>query len=301
MKRKLELRNINSGDHDRQRAFAHWCNSEYEVRQEKLAKDLRYITFWAQGSQGLWQGIVQPGQWIAGVLPQLLELLPGNVTDEDALSLFSAVEWPIEIGMELLDYNRLFEFALMDTAKLSCGELAVITTKQCPLWILTPPSKATHRQHSVQPWLQQLPLMLCCYLGTSMLTERQLRCLAPGDVVRIAVQANRSVVADRCVGSFTIVKEGVSMQYDTDSTNAMALEAPLADVTVKLEFVLMERSISLLELNELMTGTVLPLDSEVIRKIEVRVGGRALAMGELIQMDEHLGVELHEIFAETTL
>lgn len=299
MKRNVVLRRTSVVEYERHRTLTHWRRKGYEVRLERPVTALRYISFWAQGSQGLWQGIIQPRQWLANVLPQLSELLSGNVTDDDVLALFSAAVRPVEINEELLDYNRLFEFSLVQSSELANFDLPVIPTAQCPLLLLVAPGKPC-RLPFVQPWLERMPLILRCSLGTSALTLSQLKSLAPGDVLCIAIQINVFVLADRCIGSFTINKEGLSMRYDTDSTQSLLLASPLEEVSVKLEFVLEERTVSLLELNEFMSGAVLDLEADAIRKVEVRAGGQAIAIGELIQMDERLGVELHEVYTEST-
>lgn len=299
MKRDLVLRRTSLVEYERHRTLTHWRRKGHEVRLERPVTALRYISFWAQGSQGLWQGIIQPRQWFANVLPQLSDLLSGNVTDDDVLDLFSAAVRPVEINEELLDYNRMFEFSLVDSSELAGIDLPVIPTVQCPLLLLVAPGKAG-RPPFIQPWLERMPLILRCSLGTSILTISQFKCLAPGDVLCIAMQINVSVLADHYIGSFTINKEGLSMQYETDSTNSLLLASPLAEVSVKLEFVLEERTVNLLELNEFMNGVVLGLEADAIRKVEVRAGGQVIAIGELIQIDERLGVELHEVYAGST-
>jgi len=43
---------------------------------------------------------------------------------------------------------------------------------------------------------------------------------------------------------------------------------------------------------------VLPLAPAVIHCVEVRVNGQLLALGELVQLEDRLGVELHEVYQE---
>ncbi|VVO48416.1 FliM/FliN family flagellar motor switch protein [Pseudomonas fluorescens] len=299
MKRDLVLRRISEAEYERHRTLAHWRRNGHEVQLARPVKAMRYLSFWAQGAQGLWQGIIQPQQWLVNVLPQLPELLSGNVTDDDVLDLFSAAVRPVEINEELLDYNRLFEFSLVQSAEVADIDLPVIPTVQCSLLLLVAPG-IPKRPAVVQPWVERMPLKLRCLLGTTTLTANQLMYLAPGDVLCIAIQTNVAILSDRCVGSFTVNNEGISMQYDTDSTHPSLQGSPIAEVSVKLEFVLEERTVNLLELNEMVGGQVIPLESDAIRKVEVRAGGQAIAIGELIQMDERLGVELLEVYAEST-
>ena len=87
------------------------------------------------------------------------------------------------------------------------------------------------------------------------------------------------------------------MQYDTGSEGSLLLAGDLGKVSVKLEFVLDERTITLAELNNLMSGSVLTLGRDAIMGVEIRIAGRKIAIGELIQMDERLGVELREVYS----
>lgn len=64
-----------------------------------------------------------------------------------------------------------------------------------------------------------------------------------------------------------------------------------------LEILLQEQLISRRRLAAFAAGKVLPLSSPgIIHCVEVRVNGRLLALGELVQLEDRLGVELHEVY-----
>lgn len=65
-----------------------------------------------------------------------------------------------------------------------------------------------------------------------------------------------------------------------------------------LEILLQEQLISRKRLAAFGVGKVLPLAPEVIRCVEVRVNGQLMAVGELVQLEDRLGVELHEVYQE---
>ncbi|MDQ0741726.1 FliM/FliN family flagellar motor switch protein [Pseudomonas sp. W4I3] len=65
-----------------------------------------------------------------------------------------------------------------------------------------------------------------------------------------------------------------------------------------LEILLQEQLISPKRLAAFAPGKVLPLAPDVIHCVEVRVNGQLMAVGELVQLEDRLGVELHEVYQE---
>ena len=65
-----------------------------------------------------------------------------------------------------------------------------------------------------------------------------------------------------------------------------------------LEILLQEQLISRKRLAAFAVGKVLPLTPDVIRCVEVRVNGQLMALGELVQLEDRLGVELHEVYQD---
>jgi flagellar motor switch protein FliN len=65
-----------------------------------------------------------------------------------------------------------------------------------------------------------------------------------------------------------------------------------------LEILLQEQLISRERLAAFAVGKVLPLTPEVNCCVEVRVNGQLMALGELVQLEDRLGVELHEVYQD---
>ncbi len=63
-----------------------------------------------------------------------------------------------------------------------------------------------------------------------------------------------------------------------------------------LEILLQEQLVSRRRLAAFAPGKVLPLAPEAIHCVEVRVNGRLLALGELVQLEDRLGIELLEVY-----
>ena len=296
MKSKLALRRIAAPDYERQHAVARWQRDGHPVRLCQPHPQTRYISFWAQGSQGLWQGMVDAREWLHAVWPQWQQLLPTGCCDRDILDLLSAVERPIEIQSGLLDYHHLFDFELTHGESLQRALLPCIATAQGTLWVMGLPSYRKVAPRPLQPWLQAVPQVLRVVLGTSDSAPLQSRRLAPGDVLSIAEQTRQLFLADRCIGHFTFIEEGIHMQLTPPDSASLNSADVLPQLPVKLEFVLSELTLSVAQLNEVIERQVLPLEPATANHIEIRAGGKAIAVGELVQLDDRLGVELREVY-----
>lgn len=71
--------------------------------------------------------------------------------------------------------------------------------------------------------------------------------------------------------------------------------APVFDVPVNISAVLGKASMSVAQLLKLAQGSVLELDRKVGEAIDIYVNNRLVARGEVVVVDERLGVTMTEI------
>ncbi len=71
--------------------------------------------------------------------------------------------------------------------------------------------------------------------------------------------------------------------------------APVFDVPVNISAVLGKASLSVAQLLKLGAGSVLELDRKVGEAIDIYVNNRLVARGEVVVVDERLGVTMTEI------
>src|SRR3954466_7246762 len=74
--------------------------------------------------------------------------------------------------------------------------------------------------------------------------------------------------------------------------------APVFDVPVNISAVLGRASLSVAQLLELAQGSVLELDRKVGEAIDIYVNNRLVARGEVVIVDERLGVTMTEIIKD---
>jgi len=74
--------------------------------------------------------------------------------------------------------------------------------------------------------------------------------------------------------------------------------APVFDVPVSISAVLGRASVSVAQLLQLSQGSVLELDRKVGEAIDIYVNNRLVARGEVVIVDERLGVTMTEIIKD---
>jgi flagellar motor switch protein FliN/FliY len=84
---------------------------------------------------------------------------------------------------------------------------------------------------------------------------------------------------------------------DGEDKNATDL-APVFDVPVSISAVLGRASLSVSQLLQLNSGSVLELDRKVGEAIDIYVNNRLVARGEVVIVDERLGVTMTEIIKD---
>ncbi|ADU12284.1 flagellar motor switch protein FliN [Asticcacaulis excentricus] len=82
---------------------------------------------------------------------------------------------------------------------------------------------------------------------------------------------------------------------DDEGTKAAADLAPVFDVPVNISAVLGKAYMSVSQLLKLGQGSVLELDRKVGEAIDIYVNNRLVARGEVVVVDERLGVTMTEI------
>lgn len=65
------------------------------------------------------------------------------------------------------------------------------------------------------------------------------------------------------------------------------------ELPVKIEFVLGKKIINLYEIDDLCAKRIISLLPESEKNIEIRVNGALTGYGELVEVDNKLGVEIH--------
>ena len=72
----------------------------------------------------------------------------------------------------------------------------------------------------------------------------------------------------------------------------------LADIPVELDVELDRRILSVREVLELGPGSVIRMTSSAGENIDIRVGGALIGFGEIVILEEHMGVRITDFHQE---
>lgn len=296
----LKLRRVDARAHAHARAVQRWRQAGRVTGLGKVCQVSGHLRFRARTDDGHWHGLIKGRDWLRYSLPRLQSLLAIECPLSSIAGLFRTVPQPLPMKLDELHYRELVDVELVEVAHLPADDLPWIDTSVGRIWItgLPRPRENTNPVPS-HSWLNDLPLRLVLTLGSSKLEVARLVRLQAGDVLRIMQLTRQCWLADRCVGHFTFTQEGLYMQ----STEADAVPAPehgavmdLGSLPATLEFVLASHDIDLGTLSGYVDGQLIPLAADAALRIEVRANGKRVARGELVQLDEGLGVELLEVY-----
>ncbi|MGD2132881.1 MAG: flagellar motor switch protein FliN [Maricaulaceae bacterium] len=89
--------------------------------------------------------------------------------------------------------------------------------------------------------------------------------------------------------------EGAASEEDEELEKTAADLAPVFDVPVNISAVLGKTSVDVASLLHLKAGSILELDRKVGEAIDIYVNNRLVARGEVVVVDDRLGVTMTEI------
>ncbi len=93
--------------------------------------------------------------------------------------------------------------------------------------------------------------------------------------------------------------EALASDLHVEHDNKIASDlAPVFDVPVSISAVLGRANLSVAQLLQLSSGSVLELDRKVGEAIDIYVNNRLVARGEVVVVDDRLGVTMTEIIKD---
>lgn len=154
------------------------------------------------------------------------------------------------------------------------------------------------------PGLAILPFTLRFTLGESRLSARYLRRLKTGDVLLINNEINTIMIDDHEFSRYLHTEEGFSLPED-EAEEPAAETPPSATfnvrttgagaVPVTLHFVVHEVTLTLDELMALQPGQLFTFTDDKQQHVDIYANSALIATGELIMIDDRLGVEITSV------
>ena len=150
-----------------------------------------------------------------------------------------------------------------------------------------------------------LPLFLSLVLARMSLAQRELTTLAPGDILLPPLQEPFRLRLENAVDGLGLgmarlddrslivehwLEQLMTEQAQEDQPPLTALE----NLEVALHFELGRLQLPLARLRELGAGTVLPLDGDIRQPVSIHVNRQLAGRGEIVRIDERLGIRITE-------
>jgi len=81
--------------------------------------------------------------------------------------------------------------------------------------------------------------------------------------------------------------------------NPLLVVAPIADVNMPVEVELDRKIMNVAELLAMENGTVIKMSRSAGENIDIRVGGALVGFGEIVILEENMGVRITDFHEET--
>lgn len=154
--------------------------------------------------------------------------------------------------------------------------------------------------------VDDLQLAVSCRLGSTRLAAAELRRLRPADLVVLERHALGEETVEMVVGGrlafparitqSRAVVSGGARRPMADDTDRGDTAADMDSVPVTLVFELGRTQLALGELRSLAAGYSFDLGKDLRAPVDILANGQKIGSGELIQIDERIGVRVNRLF-----
>lgn len=253
---------------------------------------------------GSWRALVDPREWLAAAAPALASMAVAACDDDKIMALFTSLPRPLTFEHDALPYRKIHIEGMVSGS--GALPLPCLSARECALWVTELSPGLAMAPAATRHLLRDVRLPMVLVLGASPLKAALAATLAIGDVLLIAHETRLMKYQGRTLGRFRqnedvmMIDEHYEDDYNQDAiepgyTQPDALSGALASLPLTLEFILQRRHLSIGQVQQLFAGQILEMDPACEKNIEIRSNGRLLASGELVQLNDRLGVEVRDL------
>ena len=262
-----------------------------------------------------WEGVIDLSAWFASVMPQSAKMSSACWSVQQLETLFLNSSRPLEGLPEELEYYQLASKGIIEPINIS-DSMYSCQLQHGRMWFCGTP-KINPGSHSSGGIIAgHLPVEIQFEVGHSFISVGLLKRVKAADVLLVNNNKNLIFSAGNILAMFARNEDGFMLDdendfmetdfddFETDYENEDDTEAevrklmPRDQVTVRLGFILQKNRISIDELESLYQGAVLPCHQDAEKNIIVTANGVAIARGEVVWVEDRLGVEIKELYQE---
>jgi len=257
-----------------------------------------------------WKGIIDLIEWLELIKPDLSSLSMYAWKFDELETLFLNSYTLNEFLPSELEFNTLYS-----NGKVNCNDsdykniIAMLRTDYGNIWIHDIDNNLNHVSKLEKYKCEHIPVELILRMGFSNITVLTLNKVNVGDILFVNQQTHDVVIQNKVIGHFTN-DNGVYMINknfyndnieDTinDDDNLIESSDNLSskgDIPITLEYILQKNKIPLSELESIFQGKVLPCDLAAENNIKIVANGVLIAKGNIIWIEDRLGVEITHLF-----
>lgn len=302
------LRKVNGNTHSFKTTFQNWKEKGEDVALLIPEFSAKWLPI-AEES-GSWSGWVLLRELFPLISAELAGMALMPETERLIGEWLSLSSTPLNLKYPELKYNRLCVGKVFDGVLSPAQPLIRIWTGELNIWL----DKVTVCQYENAPTLDKKSLYWPIHfvIGFSKTCYRTIVDIEVGDVLLISNNFAYAVIYNTKICDL-IYPEELKMvdhfeyeeDFETDDFDIKKSEIEIndennyqqinsfEDLPVKIEFVLGKKIMNLYEIDDLCAKRIISLLPEAEKNIEIRVNGALTGYGELVEVDDKLGVEIH--------
>lgn len=256
------------------------------------------ISFQLSQTGSLLRCHVEAAAWAAVHLPGLAGLDWRSMDPAIAAGLTS-VEWPVTFTDPALAYDHALP---LGRAACAATRLPAVRADEGLVWIeqVQGPLPVAPAATALRG---DLAVRLSLRLGTVRCATGRLRRLARGDIVLMTRTDVRAFHGARPLFDYLLHEESITVnQFEHTAPEALApateaLDAPLdiGSLPLGLQVQLCELPLTVAEISTLQPGSLIALPPGAYQQVELLQGNVRIAVGELVQVGDALGVRLTRV------
>jgi type III secretion protein Q len=293
MKRFKTLRSLDQAACRRLTTIARLKRAGLSARLSTLDARRRYVRLRVESGIESFEALIDLETYLSACLPALADLAWSLADDDSLLEVLGSLEPTLDWQQDWLFQDSLMVVDLVSTDDVMIGLVTAqgeVFCRDLPEALLPAPAPAA--------WSDALPVRLAVLLGSQVLRPALLAQIELGDVLLLQQSEQLLSHDGKALYRYSFQQEQIMIEASFDQPVAVDTHEPVSDprqIPLRVEFVLQDLSLSLGELSALGPGHVFRLNPDAERNVMLRVNGVVVARGELVEMDQQLGVEIHTL------
>ncbi|QZN94808.1 FliM/FliN family flagellar motor switch protein [Symbiopectobacterium purcellii] len=303
------LRSYSKRELSERRRVKTWQDQGFDVCQH-LVPGNHLLHFIADTG---WEGIIDLERWFCHRVPQSAALSSASWSPAQLETLFITCIQPINGLPQDLAYQRLESKGRVAASSVPAQAYACMAS-QGRVWLHTFPPHAPLEEGRRYLKADSLPLSIQFQIGYSHISMALLKRIQRGDVILVNHEECTVASSNHVLGRFIKIEEGF-MFDETDVTAMSENESELSlpehinevavapvrsrdEIKIKLDVVLQQSTLSVAELESFYHGQVIPCHPDAEQNISIMANGVPVAKGELVWIEDSLGIEIKDIYQE---